>query len=86
MGEVTINFVTTDLKDGELVLYLVEDGPWPTVEAEWELKLKRIQDRILDTVQAVLDGPVLAKYPHAAGKRVRIQVDSPQGCPEPLAD
>lgn len=81
---VTIDLITEDHKNGEWVLYLVEDGPWPTVDSEWRSYLMRIQQRVLAAVDIAVDGHLAAKYPDSQGCEVRIQVDSPSGSPKRL--
>ena len=81
---VTCHTVTDDAVTGELVLYFLEDGPWPLEEREFEVLLKRIQDTILDAVDAAIDGGIAEVYPDTIGKRIRLQVDSPEGCPDRL--
>jgi len=81
---ITIEKVTDDPGTGELVLYFVEDGPWPADPNAFDAVLKRIQDKILDAADASIDGGVAAVYPDSIGKRIRIQVDSPNGCPDQL--
>lgn len=83
---VTIDLVTYDQVHDEFVLYLVEDGPWPHDEADWTSCLSGIQDRIFSAADVAIDGHLTEKYPDSAGKAIRIQVDSPGGCPIPLED
>jgi hypothetical protein len=46
MGQkVEIDLITEDSPNEEYVLYLVEDGPWPTKELDWKPTLKSIQDQ-----------------------------------------
>jgi hypothetical protein len=82
--QVTADTVTYDPSADELVLYFVEDGPWPEDDNAFAHSLKRIQDRILDAVDACIDGGVAAAYPDSLGKKIRIQVDSPNRYPEKL--
>lgn len=81
---VTVDLVTHDEKSGEFVLYLVEDGPWPFDEAGWRECLAAIQERILSVADVAIDGLLARQYPDSAGKAVRIQIDSPSGCPRQL--
>ncbi|PQO36117.1 hypothetical protein DTL21_09365 [Bremerella cremea] len=81
---VSINLITEDADTGEFVLYLLEDGPWPSGEVDWNDCLIRIQDHILDAFDAVVDGGLAKKYPESVGTKVRIQVDSPSGLPGKL--
>ena len=80
----TADMVTHDPKTDELVLYLIEDGPWPESDSDYGGVLKSIQDKILDLVDASIDGGIAAIYPESVGKQIRIQVDSPKGCPQQL--
>jgi hypothetical protein len=79
--ETTLDLVTYDPKSDEFVLYLVEDGPWPSSDPEWRECLKRIQERIFDAVNAAVDGGVAKKFPDSKGKPVRVQLDAPHGTP-----
>ena len=83
-ARVTAQKATDDPSTGELVLYFVEDGPWPQDPDAFGAALKRIQDEILDAADASIDGGVAAVYPDTVGKGIRIQVDSPSGCPDQL--
>lgn len=85
-SQIEINLITYDAKTDEFVLYLVEDGPWPSQEADWISCLRLIQNRILAAADVAIDGHLIGKFPDAAGKAVRIQVDSPSGCPGALED
>jgi hypothetical protein len=83
---VTIDTITHDPANDELVLYLVEDGPWPASEEDWRACIRSIQDRILSAVEIAVDGGLTTRYPDSVGKGVRIQIDSPAGCPAPLEE
>jgi len=83
-ASVTIDLITYDGANDEFVLYLVEDGPWPTEQAARKVLLKAIQDRVLSAADAAIDGAVSGEYPDAMNKAVRIQIDSPSGSPEDL--
>jgi hypothetical protein len=84
---VCIDLVTEDLVSNEFVLYLVEDGPWPPAATdEWPVELKRIQDRVLSAVDCAVGGGLIGPFPDSHGRPVRIQIDSPNGCPSELAD
>jgi hypothetical protein len=79
---VTAQKVADDPNTGEFVVYFVEDGPWPDDAKEFDVLLKRLQDTILDAADAAIDGGIATVYPDTVGKRIRIQVDSPNGCPQ----
>jgi hypothetical protein len=81
---VTIDIITHDPNTDEFVLYLVEDGPWPESSKTWDEILSVIQERVLSAADVAIDGYLADKQPDSRGKRVRIQVDSPNGCPEQL--
>ena len=86
MSRVTIDTVTYDPTHDEYVLYLVEDGPWPTDDKSWDEMLAQIQTRVFDAIDVAVDGHLQTQYPDSVGKPVRIQVDSPHGMPEYLRD
>ena len=81
---VTAQKATEDPNTGEFVVYFVEDGPWPGDAGQFAALLRRIQDTILDAVDAAIDGGIAKVYPETIGMKIRIQVDSPSGCPEKL--
>jgi len=83
--QVRIDLITQDSVNDEFVLYLVEDAPWPASSPDWDQRLSTMQDRILSAVDAAVDGHLANKYPASSGKAIRIQVDSPNGCPEQVA-
>jgi hypothetical protein len=82
---VTLDLVTYDGANDEYVLYLVEEAPWPESGDGWHRRLKMIQDRILAAVDVAVDGLFAGKYPDSRGKAIRVQIDSPSGCPDQLA-
>jgi hypothetical protein len=65
-------------------VYLVEEGPWPENDAGWSTRLRELQNRLYDAVDAVVDGDLAGRFPDLQGNAVRIQVDSPSGCPTQL--
>ena len=84
--QITVDLITYDEPHNEFVLYLLEDGPWPDSAADWRSTLLRIQQRILAAVDVAVGGYLLEKYPDAKGRGVRIEVDSPNGCPPQLQE
>jgi hypothetical protein len=70
MGSVTFNIVSTR-PDGEYCLYLVEEPP---VEVEFIDRLRAIQSRLYEAVEAVIQGKVAELYPESAGRRVHIRL------------
>ena len=83
-SDITIDLVTHDSNTDEFVLYLVEDGPWPTEASSWSNYLVRAQKRIFDAIDVALDGHLALKYPDSKNKNVRVQIDSPHGVPSRL--
>jgi len=87
MGEsLTINHVTEDPSNSEIVLYLIEDGPWPDDGAAWTEVIGRIKRRILVAADLVIDGMFAEKFPDSVGKKFRIQVDCPSGTPPEIQE
>lgn len=80
------DFVSFDEPRQEYVLYFVEDGPWPNRSESWRGLLTALQGRILDAVDAALDGGLAQAYPESIGQLVRIQVDSPSGEPQQVRE
>jgi hypothetical protein len=86
MPSVTFDIVASHPEHGEAIVYLVEDGPWPEDDAGWNTRLHELQDRLYNAVDAVVDGQLASRFPELQGKPVRVQVDSPRGCPERVQD
>jgi hypothetical protein len=72
MGTVTVDFVARAAGDG-WSLVLVEQGPWRAEEVD--AHLRRIQDRLYNCVDVVLDGTFAEKYGEASGRPIVIRVD-----------
>ena len=79
MPTITFDLVTDDPKNDEIVVYLVEGGPWNDALNE---RLKRLQGRLYDAFDAVVDGALASKYPESKGRRIRIQIDCHKSPPE----
>jgi len=86
MPTATIDLITENRSTGEFVLILVEDGPWPEHDSDWNVCLSRIQSRIYDAIDIAVDGHLVEKYPDAKGKTIRIQIDSPARTPDRLKE
>jgi hypothetical protein len=71
MASVTIDTVTTS-PSGQFNLILVEQGRWM---GDVPTELRRIQDRLDDTFDAILLGAVAAKYPQSIGQPFTIRFD-----------
>jgi hypothetical protein len=84
MPTLKVDLVTQDPSSGELVVYLVEDGPWPASPDQMNARLREIQDRLYLALDAAIDGQIAQRFPNARGRAIRIQVDSPSGCPAEL--
>jgi hypothetical protein len=83
---ITVDRVAVDHRLNEYVLYFVEDGPWQGDAEGLSAQLLAIQDRVLSAVDAAIDGGLAKLYPDSVGMNVRVQVDSPHGCPQRLQD
>jgi hypothetical protein len=64
MSAVTIN-VVAERRDGSFCLYLVEEGPWPEDHSE---RLRALQKRLFDAVEAVAEGKLAERFPGTKGK------------------
>jgi hypothetical protein len=73
MTRTTMIDLITEQKDGNFVVVAVEQGPWAPDEIMHELR--RIQDRLYDLVDVVVDGHLAIRYPNAKGKAVTIRLD-----------
>jgi hypothetical protein len=81
-----VDTITFDPRSKEFVLYLIEDGPWPGDPLALDEELSRIQGRVFDAFDVVVDGGLSEKLPESRGESVRIQIDSPSGEPAELAE
>lgn len=65
-----VEFVAKGESGDEWRMFVIEQGPW------WDVTrgLLRLQERLYDCVDAVVDGLVAAKYPESKGGRVVISV------------
>lgn len=84
--QVTVDLLAEDILTDEYVLYILENGPWPVGDDDWDALIIRIQNHVLDAFDAVVDGGVAKKFPESAGGKFRIQIDSPSGLPKQLKD
>lgn len=69
--EFVIDFVAQGDVPDEWRLVLVEQGPW----ADTTHELSRLQDRLYNCIDAILDGQLAAKFPETRNARVVIQID-----------
>ncbi|NUO72257.1 MAG: hypothetical protein HOQ10_06030 [Frateuria sp.] len=67
-----IDFVSRGDSPDEWRVVLVEEGPW---RDSIEEQLGRIQARLYDSIDAILDGQLAEKFPESKGKRVILQLD-----------
>src|SRR5262249_35627295 len=72
-NHLTIDLVTERPATGATVLYLVEQGPWPNDRLEAELR--RVQDRLYNCVDALVDGQFARTFPESMGKPAVIRLD-----------
>jgi hypothetical protein len=73
MGTITVDFVARAAGDDGWSLVLVEQGPWRAEDVD--AHLRRLQERLYDCVDVVLDGRFAEKYSDARGKPIVIRVD-----------
>ena len=73
MSDVRIDLVVRDPATGDIRLVFVEEGPWPDPQ-ESEL-LARLQARIYDAVDAVVDGTFAERFPETHGCFFRFVLD-----------
>jgi hypothetical protein len=85
-NSITVDLITYDPTHDEFVIYFVLDGPWPVIASEWASCLQQIQNKVLDATDMAVDGGLVRQFPESLGKKVRIQLDSPHGCPNALTD
>jgi hypothetical protein len=78
----TIDLVTERASDGAFILVLVEEGPWDVCELD--ARLRQVQERLYDCVDAAIDGHLVARYPDSRGKPVVIRLDCYDAPDEPL--
>jgi hypothetical protein len=68
----TIDFVAKGDSSEQWQLVLVEEGNWSGVV---DNRLRKLQDRLYDCIDAVLDGQMAEKYPESAAKDIVIHVE-----------
>lgn len=71
MAKVTVDFVAQQNSDNVWEVVLVEEGPWLDKTAA----MTRLQAKVFDVVDAVLDGQLAERYPESCGCSVVIVVD-----------
>lgn len=70
--ETVVDFVVGGATSDEWRLVLVEEEPWLD---PIDVELRRIQDRLYDCLDVILDGHLTERFPEALGKRVVVQLD-----------
>jgi len=71
---VCVDLISRRPIDEAFVLVLVEDGPW--ADAEILENLKKLQSRLIKTVDAVVDGSFARQFPESSGKHFVIRLNS----------
>jgi hypothetical protein len=71
-GTFTVDFVAKGASPDEWKMVLVEQGPWKEAIAD---ELGRIQNRLYESIDAVLDGQLAEKFPETRGAKIVIQLD-----------
>ena len=72
MPRLTADLVTHSPALNAFVLGLVEEGPWP--KRSHERELRRLQARLYNAVDAIIDGHVATKFPDSKGYRFVVRV------------
>lgn len=67
-----IDFVARGASPDEWKVVLVERGPWELPPTQ---QLLGLQDRLYDSVDAVLDGKLAETFPETKGGRITVQLD-----------
>ncbi|QIL90911.1 hypothetical protein GNX18_14875 [Microbulbifer sp. SH-1] len=70
--DVVVDFIARGKSDGEWLMVLVEEGP---IQGSLEDFLYGLQDRLYDTIDAVIDGKLAKKFPESKGKNIVIRLD-----------
>ena len=73
MSTLAVNLVTRGGPGGPWRMVLVEEGPWSA--SEQESRLRGLQDRLYDSVDAAIEGVLAQHYPDSRGQSVVIRVD-----------
>jgi len=73
-ASVRVNLISRRPVDEAYVLVLVEDGPWP--ESKVLDSLQKVQSRLMQTVDAVVDGSFARQFPESRGKHFVIRLNS----------
>lgn len=67
-----VDFVAKGTSTNEWKMVLVEQGPWNVPVGEG---LARIQERLYESIDAVLSGQLAEKFPETKGASIVIQLD-----------
>jgi hypothetical protein len=67
----TVDFIAKGRLPNEWMMVLVEEGDWSDIDG----RLHRLQDRLYDCIDAVLDGQMAEKYPESTATDILIQVE-----------
>lgn len=70
--EMIVDFVSTGKAQNEWRIVLIERGPWT---GNLDDHLRRVQGRLYDCLDLVLDGHFAEKYPASNGGDLIIQID-----------
>ena len=70
-SEVVVDFVARGATPDQWMMVLVEEGPWPEINAE----LRRLQSRLYGCLDAALNGALSAQFPETKGKNILIRID-----------
>jgi hypothetical protein len=70
-NKLTIDLIT-EKQDGKYVLVLVEQGPWKSKDVA--IRLRTVQDRIYNCIDAAIDGHIASRYPDSKGRHLVIRL------------
>lgn len=71
MRDFVVDFIAKGQADNEWLMVLVETGPWHSCDT----RLRVIQDRMYNCIDAAIDGQLAQQFPQTAGKTIIIQLD-----------
>jgi hypothetical protein len=72
--QTTVDFIVRGDGHEPWRMVLVEEGPWD--ETAVQTQLHRVQERLLGTLDAALDGQLCEQFPQSRGTNVVIQIDA----------
>jgi hypothetical protein len=71
LTDFVVEFVAKGDSADEWLMVITEQGPWVDVTRE----LLRLQERLYDGIDTLIDGLVAAKFPESKGARFTLRID-----------